>query len=153
MKPTRQLFCILLLLLFATQGIFAQEEGFESPEGFKWNQSKVDVKKIKVDDPLSITEDQIIYSNGVFGGHSIFMFKDDKLISFHDVRQVLDKKKVKDSYEKTRKMLVETYGEPKETFPSNNKKSQPTYVWYVKGTEIRLTNFIEDEVRIEYKKL
>ena len=152
MRTNKKLFGIGLLLMLCWTIGRAQDGTFKSDEGFTWGMSKQEVQKIKVDNPLSLKENQIMYSDLMSGSDAIFNFVDDKLVDFTNIYNP-DKKKFQSTWDQWKKKLTEMYGEPVHTYPATHKKAQPTYVFNFKGTEIELRNLIDNEVRIFYKKL
>jgi hypothetical protein len=143
---------VAITLLITSTNTFSQETEFVTPDGYKWGMTQDEVKKIKSDDPSSVTANEIKYTDLGDNCVSTFSFVDNKLVRIEEDHMLIDKKKSKAFYENTKKQFITMYGSDFGKSPGRDKKLLPRLEWYKMGTTIIIKNIMGETITIMYYK-
>jgi hypothetical protein len=139
-----------ILLLFSCLNAFSQDSLFVSPDGFKWNMSQQEVRKIKVDEPSTVNADKIVYSDIAIRCVTTFYFENDKLFKIEEFHG-LDKKGYKKFYGTSKKQFIELYGSDFGTAPGRGKNLN-RLEWNKYESTIVIENVMGESIGIIYKR-
>jgi len=128
---------------------FAQTSEFSTSDGIKWGMSQSEIKKIKIDAPLSTQEDQIVFYDMREGRSETYFLSGGALYKIFTSKDVYSKKDGDKYFEKMKLELTERFG------AQMNNVSENLIEWNVSGTKITLLRSLSKKggfVSVEYLK-
>lgn len=136
MKILHKISLLAIVLIVGNSMCQAQSNEFATPEGIMWGMSQKEVKKIKVDNPLSQQENMLMYYDYGDGISEIYAFKNDKLIKIQKQKTLYKKKDVTAFFDKKKQSFSELYG-------NNYKETTPDMLeWNYKESKISLLRML-----------
>ncbi len=148
MKRISNLIISGISLLLCTMG-FAQTSEFSTSDGIKWGMSQSEIKKIKIDAPLSTQEDQVVFYDMREGRSETYFLSGGELYKIFTNKDVYSKKDGDKYFEKMKLELTDRYG------AQMNTVSENLIEWNVSGTKITLSRSLSKKgglVSVEYLK-
>jgi hypothetical protein len=130
MKSIKKTLTVVFAIFLSTIS-FAQNAEFTTPEGIKWGMSISEVKKLKIDAPLSTQQDRIIYHDLRKGDES-YIFENNKLTSISLLRTLYSKKELNNYIDEMKQEITNQYN------ATAVDVSENLIEWTVNGTKISL---------------